>query len=79
MDESTTYAHHGEPDYNSRTAAGCEASGEPVFTLRAQDQYAAYAVRTWAGAVLAHNPEMAEEARRIADAMDAWPTKKIPD
>lgn len=79
MDEFTTYAHHGDPDYNSRTAAGCEASGEPVFTLRAQDRFAANTVRIWAGWVLADNPDMAAEARRIADAMDAWPVHKVPD
>jgi hypothetical protein len=74
-----SYAKHGDPDYNSKTAAGCEADGEPVFTLRAQDQYAAETVRFWADCVVEKNPAMAAEAMRIAATMDAWPERKEPD
>lgn len=74
-----TYAKHGDPNYNSKTAAGCEANGEPVFTLRAQDRHAASTVRFWAARVAPANPEMSKEASRIADAMDQWPEKKDPD
>ncbi len=54
---------------------------EPVFLLRAQDQYAAAAVRHWAGLVEAGggDPEIIGTARTHADKMDAWPVKKIPD
>lgn len=75
----TTYASHDDAHYNSKTAAGCEASGEPCFTLRAQDIHAADAVRAWASQVTWHNRVMAEKAMEIADAMDAWPVKKEPD
>lgn len=79
--DPTTYASHDDPNYNSKTAAGCEAAGEPCFTLRAQDVHAADTVRFWAG-LLEYTEEsraMATNARRIADAMDAWPVKKEPD
>lgn len=78
----TTYAEHGAPDYNSKTAAGCEAAGEPVFLLRAQDIHAADAVRGWAGSVAeSQGPgnDIVIEALRIADTMDAWAVKKEPD
>jgi len=86
-----SHAEHGTYDYASKTAAGCEAAGEPVFLLRAQDAHAADAVRAWADSVLdAAMPagslvrdwelsEMANEAHRIANEMDAWPIKKDPD
>lgn len=54
---------------------------EPVFLLRAQDQFASVAVRHWADQVEAGggSPEIVAEARAHADKMDAWPTKKVPD
>jgi hypothetical protein len=72
-----TYAAHGAPDYDSKTALGCEADGEPVFLLRAQDIYAADTVRYWAGRVT--NPEMKQQAEAKADSMEAWPEHKEPD
>jgi len=82
----TTYASHDDPNYNSKTAAGCEAAGEPCFTLRAQDMHAAETVRDWArrvivsaGALNPDNGELVKRAAAIADAMDAWPVKKEPD
>lgn len=74
----TTYASHDDPHYNSKTAAGCEEAGEPCFTLRAQDIYAAATVREWAYLVGAKNPDMANNALNIAEEMDAWPVKKEP-
>ena len=75
--QTTTYAEHGTPHYNSKTALGCEAAGEPVFLLRAQDRWAAEAVRYWASLVL--DEEMTEQAFQIAAAMEAWPHQKEPD
>ncbi|MEP6916185.1 MAG: hypothetical protein ABJC89_11090 [Acidobacteriota bacterium] len=54
---------------------------EPIFVLRAQDQLAADVVRQWADAAeragCAH--EKVVEARAVADVMEAWPTRKLPD
>lgn len=56
-------------------------ANEPVFLLRGQDQFAAAAVRHWAGLVEAGggDPEIIGTARAHADKMDAWPSKKVPD
>jgi transcriptional regulator with XRE-family HTH domain len=72
---------HGVPDYDSRVAKLCEESGEPRFLLRAQDIYASAAVRSWADLLEQDggSAELVAEARSIADAMDAWPTHKVPD
>lgn len=77
-----TYASHGDPRYNSKTAAGCESAGEPCFTLRAQDAHAAKTVRTWASfvrSIQGHDSPIAANAEEIAAAMDAWPIHKEPD
>ncbi len=77
---AVSYAKHGTPAYASDTARGCEMAGEPVFLLRAQDELAAETVRCWAAyARAAGRPEMAAEADRIAEAMAAWPARKLPD
>lgn len=54
---------------------------EPVFILRARDSLAAEAVRDWAAraADAGVDPRKVKGALDIADAMDAWPTKKLPD
>jgi hypothetical protein len=76
--DPVSYAKHDDPNYNSKTAKGCEDAGEPCFTLRAQDVHAALTVRFWA--VQKNIPEaMAENALNIAEAMDLWPVKKEPD
>lgn len=82
--DPVSYAKHDDPNYNSKTAAGCELAGEPCFTLRAQDAHAAEAVRGWARDVAFEsgdpfNCPIASKAMKIADAMDAWPVKKEPD
>lgn len=59
----------------------CEPT-EPVFVLRGQDPLAADLVREWAGMMAARFPERREKingALALADAMDAWPTKKDAD
>jgi len=63
---------------------GKAADDEPVFILRAQDKLAAAIVREWAERLYAAAPfgtrnEKIDEARRLADAMDRWRTRKLPD
>lgn len=59
---------------------GKAADDEPVFILRAQDKSAALFVKFWAWWNEDESPpEKVQEARRAARAMDAWPTKKVPD
>jgi hypothetical protein len=72
---------HGAPNYNSQLAEMCERLGEPCFTIRGQDALGADTVRNWADRAerAGVRPELVAEARRIADAMDAWPTHKVPD
>jgi hypothetical protein len=58
---------------------------EPVFVLRAQDMIAADMVRLYSAHFLRvsdGSPEAIETYWRIlaiADRMDAWPIKKVPD
>jgi hypothetical protein len=54
---------------------------EPIFVLRAQDRLAADAVRHWADRAEQAGSTAAKvaEAREIADAMDRWPARKLPD
>ena len=54
---------------------------EPLFVLRAQDQFAADTVDHWIRQARAYgcNAEMIAEAERCRAAMRAWPTKKLPD
>lgn len=56
-------------------------SDEPTFLLRAQDTAAAPTVRAWASfAYVAGVPlAVVESALQQADAMEAWPIKKLPD
>ena len=53
---------------------------EPLFTLRGRDALAADCVRKWAARAEGRKvaPEKVADARRIADAMDAWPVKHLP-
>ena len=54
---------------------------EPVFLLRAQDEFAADVVRYYASrvAVKATGHPIVNEIREFASLMDAWPVKKRPD
>jgi hypothetical protein len=54
---------------------------EPIFVLRAQDTLAADLVRQWADTAERAGcaTEKVIEARAVAEAMDAWPTRKLPD
>ena len=60
---------------------GKAADDEPVFTLRAQDAFAAALVEKWANFAeeAGCRPEKVAEARELAKAMRRWPTKKLPD
>jgi hypothetical protein len=75
-----TYAEHSDPAYNSKTAAGCEADGEPCFTIRAQDKLSAQTVRFWAFLAddVHADPNMVADALRIANKMEQWPNRKVP-
>lgn len=57
------------------------ADDEPIFVLRASDELAEHAVRHWAAkAAVAGVPgTKVKDALDVADAMRAWPTKKLPD
>jgi hypothetical protein len=54
---------------------------EPIFVLRGQDRLAPDVVRQWAdraeqaGCAI----EKVREAREVADAMEQWPRRKVPD
>jgi hypothetical protein len=54
---------------------------EPIFVLRAQDTLAADLVRQWADTAERAGCTAAKvtEARAVADAMETWPTRKLPD
>lgn len=56
-------------------------AAEPVFLVRGQDALGALTVRFWADSLekVGGDPTMAATARALADMMDAWPTKKVPD
>lgn len=54
---------------------------EPIFVLRAQDRLAAAVVRFWADEAerAGANAAKVAEAREVADAMERWPARKLPD
>jgi hypothetical protein len=54
---------------------------EPIFVLRAQDRLAPDLVRGWAAqAERAGCPAAkVQEARAVAEAMERWPARKLPD
>ena len=54
---------------------------EPIFVLRAQDSLAAAVVRFWADQAekAGANAAKIAEAREVADAMERWPSRRLPD
>jgi len=72
---------HARDDYNRiQDPENKIPSDEPVFLLRGQDQLACMAVAYYAQLCeAAQSPEIAAKARAHAEAMAAWPIKKIPD
>jgi hypothetical protein len=57
------------------------ATKEPIFILRAQDMTSAEIVEAWADRNynLGGDPELIQEARRIARQMRAWKPRKLAD
>lgn len=66
------------------------APDEPIFVLRAQDELAGQTIRFWAGLLMERHgrdsiswPEGAvtkiNAALQLADQMDRWPSRKVPD
>jgi L-ribulose-5-phosphate 3-epimerase UlaE len=54
---------------------------EPFFVLRAQDYLAPQVIRLWAERARQNgcNMDKVREARDIADEMEKWPHRKMPD
>lgn len=65
---------HSRDDYNRiQDPAGKIPEDEPVFLLRAQDEFAPIAVKMWAELVLASgNSDLAEKAFDHANEMELW-------
>lgn len=63
-----------------KVADGSMSPNEPLFVLRAQDCIAADLVYAWATKArnLGSPPEKCDEAISLADAMSAWPVRKVP-
>jgi len=66
--------------HNSVTL-GKAQDDEPIFVLRAQDRLAPELVRRWADEAERAGCSSAKviEARTVADAMERWPSRKLPD
>jgi hypothetical protein len=66
---------------NPKSCLNKAADDEPVFVVKARDILAAGTVRYWVNSAIAHGvpKEKWEEAQAIADQMDRWPNRKIPD
>ena len=56
------------------------APDEPIFVLRAKDARAAMAVRHWATMAHGlHEPEKLQEAEALAQQMDDWRKRNVPE
>lgn len=65
-------------------ASGCiakAADDEPVFVLRAQDRLSPILISLWAKLALELGcpGDKVKEALKVAEAMEAWPYRKLPD
>jgi len=71
----------GRADYDATIRTHAIPADEPKFILRAQDAVAADTVRLWAtlAAQAGAAPPVLELALQQADAMEAWPKRKLPD
>jgi len=71
----------GRDDYNAAAHFTQLEPGEPYFLIRGRDKIGAQAVRAWASIAYEAMAPMAiiETALKQADAIDAWPVKKLPD
>lgn len=74
---------HAREDYQHiQDPKGIIPEDEPVLLLRGQDVFAAPTARYWAEeAELSQkvDPKMIALVRDLADKMDNWPKKKVPD
>jgi hypothetical protein len=74
---------HGRQDYNRiQDPAGLIPEDEPVFLVRGQDVLGASTARFWADeAELSQkvDAKLISVVRDLADKMEAWPKKKVPD
>jgi hypothetical protein len=66
---------------HNSTALSRAGDDEPIFVLRAQDVLAPDLVRGWAERAERAGCAAAKvtEARAIADAMERWPGRRLPD
>ena len=57
------------------------ADDEPVFALVGRDRFAAMVVRIWATIARSHgvSEEKCRDAESVADAMDCYGPKRLPD
>ena len=77
---------HARDDYNRiQDPDGKIPTGEPVFLLRAQDKYAAEAVKYYAE-LISRDADASDKALDISaiafdwsETMEAWPHHKSPD
>ena len=65
---------------NPNSCLNKAAEDEPVFVLRAQDVLAPIVVSLWAELAASHdcNDAKVRDAEALANAMRAWPKRKIP-
>jgi hypothetical protein len=73
---------HARDDYNRiQDPAGLIPEDEPVFLIRAQDEFGADAVLSWAFQAERHGGDrkLVLRARQQAMRMHAWPRHKKPD
>ncbi len=71
----------GRPDYDEMIKVRSLKPGEPYFVVRAQDSLSGAAVRAYAALAFDAGAPVAlvESALKLADAMDAFGPKKLPD
>ena len=71
----------GRSDYDTLFRVTSIPADEPRFVVRAQDYNSGDTVRAWSELARSKgaDPALIENALRLADAMDRWPTKKLPD
>ena len=71
----------GRPDYDEMIKVRTLKAGEPYFVVRGQDRLSGEVVRTYAELLFRAeaSPALVESALQLADAMDAFGPKKLPD
>lgn len=71
----------GRADLDVTIRAPTLAPGEPFFMVRGQDVLSGDVARDWASRAFNAGVDRStvEQALRQAEALDAWPTKKLPD